>query len=247
MMTNRLAGKRALVTAAAAGIGRASVLALAKEGAHVLATDIDDAGLREIGHMPRIDVARLDVTDRNAILNLTAAQQPFDILVNAAGRVDGGTIMDCSEESWAGAFELNVTAMHRMIKALLPGMIAAGGGSIINVSSVASSIKGVPNRYVYGATKAAIIGLTKAVAVDFVRQKIRCNAVCPGTIETPSLKARIASADDPDEARRAFIARQPMGRFGTPTEVANLILYLASDESEFTSGAVHVIDGAWSA
>ena len=134
-----------------------------------------------------------------------------------------------------------------MIKALLPGMIAGGGGSIINISSVASSIKGVPNRYVYGATKAAIIGLTKAIAVDFVRQKIRCNAVCPGTIETPSLKARIASADDPIEAQRAFIARQPMGRFGTPAEVANLVLYLASDESEFTSGTVHIIDGAWSA
>lgn len=134
-----------------------------------------------------------------------------------------------------------------MIKALLPGMIARGGGSVINISSVASSIKGVPNRYVYGATKAAIIGLTKAIAVDFVRQKIRCNAVCPGTIETPSLKARIASADDPTEAQRAFLARQPMGRFGTPAEVANLILYLASDESEFTSGAVHIIDGAWSA
>jgi 2-keto-3-deoxy-L-fuconate dehydrogenase len=247
MMTNRVAGKRALVTAAAAGIGRASVLALAKEGAHVLAIDIDEAGLREIGRTPHIDIARLDVTDNDAILSLAAAHQPFDILVNAAGRVDNGTIMDCSEEIWAGAFALNVTSMHRMIKALLPGMIARGGGSIINISSVASSIKGVPNRYVYGATKAAIIGLTKAIAVDFVRQKIRCNAVCPGTIETPSLKARIASADDPIEAQRAFIARQPMGRFGTPAEVANLILYLASDESEFTSGAVHIIDGAWSA
>ena len=246
-MTNRVAGKRALVTAAAAGIGRASALALANEGAHVLATDIDEAGLRDIGRTPQIDIARLDVTDNKAISDLVAAHQPFDILVNAAGRVDNGTIMDCSEEIWAGAFALNVTSMHRMIKALLPGMIARGGGSIINISSVASSIKGVPNRYVYGATKAAIIGLTKAVAVDFVRQKIRCNAVCPGTIETPSLKARIASADDPSEARRAFIARQPMGRFGTPAEVANLILYLASDESEFTSGAVHIIDGAWSA
>ena len=246
-MTNRVAGKRALVTAAAAGIGRASVLALAKEGAHVLATDIDEAGLRDIGRAPHIEVVRLDVTDNDAIVSLAAAHQPFDILVNAAGRVDNGTIMDCSEEAWADAFSHNVTSMHRMIKALLPGMIARGGGSVINISSVASSIKGVPNRYVYGATKAAIIGLTKAIAVDFVRQKIRCNAVCPGTIETPSLKARIASADDPTEAQRAFLARQPMGRFGTPAEVANLILYLASDESEFTSGAVHIIDGAWSA
>ena len=246
-MTDRVTGKRALVTAAAAGIGRASALALAKEGAQVLATDIDEAGLREIGRAPHIEVARLDVTDSDAILRLAAAHQPFDILVNAAGRVDNGTVMDCSEEIWAAAFALNVTSMHRMIKALLPGMVARGGGSIINISSVASSIKGVPNRYVYGATKAAIIGLTKAVAVDFVHQKIRCNAVCPGTVETPSLKARIASADDPVEARRAFIARQPMGRFGTPAEVANLILYLASDEFEFTSGAVHIIDGAWSA
>ena len=155
--------------------------------------------------------------------------------------------MDCSDETWTGAIMHNVTSTHRMIKALLPGMITRGGGSIINVSSVASSIKGVPNRYVYGVTKAAIIGLTKAIAVDFVHQNIRCNAVCPGTIETPSLKVRIDSAADPIEARRSFLARQPMGRFGTPMEVANLILYLASDESSFTSGAIDIIDGAWSA
>jgi 2-keto-3-deoxy-L-fuconate dehydrogenase len=246
-MTNRLAGKQALVTAAAAGIGRASVVALANEGADVLATDIHDARFREISDRSFVDVMRLDVTDEDALTSLAAAHQPFDILVHAAGRVDQGTIMDCSEDAWAGAFALNVTSMHRMIKAFLQGMIARGGGSIVNISSVASSVKGVPNRYVYGATKAAIISLTKAVAVDFVGQKIRCNAICPGTIETPSLKARIASADDSTEARRAFIARRPMGRFGTSTEVANLILYLASDEFIFTGGAVHVIDDAWSA
>ena len=243
-MSNRLAGKRALVTAAAAGIGRAIALAFAAEGADVLATDINQAGLATL---TGVRTYRLDVTDPGAITALVAAEPAFDILVNAAGRVDHGTILDCSDEIWGKAFDLNVGAMHRMIKAVLPGMLAQGHGSIVNIGSVASSLKGAPNRYVYGATKGAVIGLTKAVAVDFVARGIRCNVICPGTVDTPSLAGRIASAADPEAARRDFIARQPMGRLGAPEEIANLALYLASDEASFTSGAVHVIDGAWSA
>ena len=246
-MSGRLAGKRALVSAAAAGIGRATALAFAAEGAEVLATDIDERGLSTLSGLGDVRTRRLDVTDAAAITELLAAEPPFDILVNAAGRVDNGTILECSEDIWARAFELNVTSMHRMIAAALPGMLAQGGGSIVNIGSVASSIKGVPNRYAYGATKAAVIGLTKAVAADFVGQGVRCNVICPGTVETPSLSGRIAAAADPAAARRDFIARQPMGRFGTPQEVASLALYLASDEAAFTSGAVHVIDGAWTA
>ena len=246
-MSGRLAGKRALVTAAAAGIGRATALAFAAEGAEVLATDIDERGLSALARAPTLRTKRLDVTDGDAIRELLAGEPPFDVLVNAAGRVDGGTILECSEDVWARAFDLNVSSMHRMIAAILPGMLAHGGGSIVNIGSVASSIKGVPSRYVYGATKAAVIGLTKAIAVDFVARGVRCNVICPGTIDTPSLGGRIAAADDPDAARRDYVARQPMGRFGTPEEVASLALYLASDEAAFTSGAVHVIDGAWAA
>lgn len=244
-MSARLAGKRALVTAAAAGIGRAIASAFAAEGADVLATDIDEAGLSTL--RDRLRTRRLDVTDPAAIRDLFAGEPAFDILVNAAGRVDGGTILECSDAVWDLAFDLNVRSMHRMIAAALPGMLARGGGSIVNIGSVASSVKGVPNRYVYSASKAAVIGLTKSVAVDFVRQGIRCNVICPGTVDTPSLGGRIAAAADPEAARRDFVARQPMGRFGTPEEVAHLALYLASDEAAFTSGAVHVIDGAWSA
>jgi 2-keto-3-deoxy-L-fuconate dehydrogenase len=246
-MSDRLAGKRALVTAAAAGIGRAIALAFAAEGAEVLATDIDEAGLASLSSIPRVRTSRLDVTDAGAIRELVAGGPAFDILVNAAGRVDHGTILDCSDEVWGKAIDLNVGSMHRMIKAVLPGMLAQGRGSIVNIGSVASSLKGAPNRYVYGATKAAVIGLTKAVAVDFVAKGIRCNVICPGTVDTPSLAGRIAAAADPDAARRDFIARQPMGRLGAPEEVASLALYLASDEASFTSGAVHIIDGAWSA
>ena len=244
-MSGRLAGKRALVTAAAAGIGRAIALTFAAEGAEVLATDIDEAGLTALG--PTLRTRVLDVTDPAAVTALFTAEPAFDILVNAAGRVDGGTILDVSDQVWDLAFELNVRSMHRMTAAALPGMLARGAGSIVNIGSVASSLKGVTNRYVYSATKAAVIGMTKAVAMDFVGQGIRCNVICPGTVDTPSLGGRIASAADPEAARRDFVARQPMGRFGTAQEIANLALYLASDEATFTSGAVHVIDGAWSA
>ena len=246
-MSGRLAGKRAVVTAAAAGIGRAIALAFAAEGADVLATDIDDEGLATLGGGGVLRVHALNVTDPDAVRALFAAEPAFDILVNAAGRVDGGTILECSDTVWEAAFDLNVRSMHRMIAAALPGMLAAGRGSIINIGSVASSLKGVTNRYVYSTTKAAVIGLTKAVAVDFVAQGIRCNVICPGTVDTPSLGGRIAASADPEAARRDFIARQPMGRFGTAQEIAHLALYLASDEAAFTSGAVHVIDGAWSA
>lgn len=245
-MSGRLAGNRALVTAAAAGIGRAIALAFAAEGADVLATDIDEAGLATLGGGP-LRTRTLDVTDPAAVRGLFAAEPAFDILVNAAGRVDGGTILECSDAVWEAAFDLNVRSMHRMIAAALPGMLAEGRGSIINIGSVASSLKGVTNRYVYSATKAAVIGLTKAVAVDFVSKGIRCNVICPGTVDTPSLGGRIAASADPEAARRDFVARQPMGRFGTAQEIAHLALYLASDEAAFTSGAVHVIDGAWSA
>ena len=244
-MSGRLAGKRALVTAAAAGIGRAIALTFAAEGAEVLATDIDEAGLTALG--PTLRTRVLDVTDPTAVIALFAAEPAFDILVNAAGRVDGGTILEVSDRVWDLTFDLNVRSMHRMTAAALPGMLARGGGSIVNIGSVASSLKGVTNRYVYSATKAAVIGMTKAVAMDFVGQGIRCNVICPGTVDTPSLGGRIASAADPEAARRDFVARQPMGRFGTAQEIANLALYLASDEATFTSGAVHVIDGAWSA
>ncbi|MFN9848146.1 MAG: SDR family oxidoreductase [Alphaproteobacteria bacterium] len=244
-MSGRLAGKRALVTAAAAGIGRAIALTFAAEGAEVLATDIDEAGLATLG--PTLRTRVLDVTDPTAVVALFAAEPAFDILVNAAGRVDGGTILEVSDKVWDLAFDLNVRSMHRMTAAALPGMLARGSGSIVNIGSVASSLKGVTSRYVYSATKAAVIGMTKAVAMDFVGQGIRCNVICPGTVDTPSLGGRIASAADPEAARRDFVARQPMGRFGTAQEIANLALYLASDEATFTSGAVHVIDGAWSA
>ncbi|WP_397403601.1 SDR family oxidoreductase [Phenylobacterium sp.] len=244
-MSARLAGKLALVTAAAAGIGRAIALTFAAEGAEVLATDIDEAGLAALG--PTLRTRVLDVTDATAVAALFAAEPAFDILVNAAGRVDGGTILEVSDRVWDLAFDLNVRSMHRMTAAALPGMLAKGAGSIVNIGSVASSLKGVTNRYVYSATKAAVIGMTKAVAMDFVGQGIRCNVICPGTVDTPSLGGRIASAADPEAARRDFVARQPMGRFGTAQEIANLALYLASDEATFTSGAVHVIDGAWSA
>ena len=246
-MSGRLTGKRALVTAAAAGIGQAIALTFAAEGADVLATDIDEAGLATLADGQALRTQALNVTDPEAVRALFATEPAFDILVNAAGRVDGGTILECSDAVWDLAFDLNVRSMHRMIAAALPGMLTQGRGSIINIGSVASSLKGVTNRYVYSTTKAAVIGLTKAVAMDFVGQGIRCNVICPGTVDTPSLGGRIASAADPEAARRDFVARQPMGRFGTAQEIANLALYLASDEAAFTSGAVHVIDGAWSA
>jgi 2-keto-3-deoxy-L-fuconate dehydrogenase len=247
-VAGRLAGKTALVTAAGAGIGRATALAFAREGAVVRASDVDAKKLAALEAAdPRIHVRVLDVRDGAAIEALVRTWGPFDVLFNCAGFVHHGTILDCSEGDWDLSFDLNVKSMYRTIRAVLPGMLAKGKGSIVNMSSVASSVKGAPNRCVYGATKAAVIGLTKAVAADFVSKGVRCNAVCPGTVDTPSLEARIAAQGDPEKTRAAFIARQPIGRLGTAEEIAALVVYLASDESSYTTGAIHVIDGGWSA
>ncbi|MBM3479887.1 MAG: SDR family oxidoreductase [Alphaproteobacteria bacterium] len=242
-MGGRLEGKKALITAAAQGIGRASALAFAREGAQVVATDVNEARLRELAGTPGIAIRRLDVTDKAAIEACAAEVGAVDVLFNCAGYVDGGTILECDDKAWDFSNDLNVRAMFWMTRAFLPAMIANGGGSVVNMSSVASSVKGVVNRFVYGTTKAAVIGMTKSVAADFIKQNIRCNAICPGTVQTPSLDDRINSAADPVEARKAFVARQPLGRLGSAEEIAALALYLASDESAYTTGAIHVIDG----
>ncbi|MDS0858695.1 SDR family oxidoreductase [Burkholderia pseudomultivorans] len=252
----RLQGKRALVTAAGQGIGRATALRFASEGAEVLATDINEAALAQLEADAeraggRLTTRRLDVTGKQEVEALAANEPAFDVLFNCAGYVHHGTILDCDEDAWTFSLNLNVTSMYRLIRALLPAMLDAGGASIINMASAASSVKGVPNRFVYGTTKAAVIGLTKAVAADFVQRGIRCNAICPGTIESPSLEQRIAEQArkgqvSVDVVRQAFVARQPLGRVGTAEEVAALALYLASDESAFTTGAIHLIDGGWS-
>ena len=238
----RLAGKTALVTAAAQGIGRATAEAFRREGASVIAADIR---IEPLADAEDLIVRRLDVTDREAIRAIAEEFPQVDVLYNCAGFVHAGTILDCDEDDWAFSNALNVTAQYRMIRAFLPGMIAKGGGSIINMSSIASSIKGVPNRFAYGATKAAVIGLTKAVAADFVGQGVRCNAICPGTVETPSLLQRLRDTGDFDKAYAEFTARQAMGRFGRVEELAALAVYLASDESAFTTGTANVIDGGW--
>ncbi|MGC6373454.1 SDR family oxidoreductase [Pseudomonas sp. K2I15] len=243
-----LTGKRVLITAAAQGIGRASVEAYLAAGAEVIAADINQQALADL---PGAQTVLLDVTDASAIQRLAAEIGPLDVLFNCAGVVHAGNILECPESDWAFALDLNVTAMYRMIRAFLPGMLAAGGGSIINMSSVASSLKGVPNRFAYCASKAAVIGLTKSVAADFVTHRIRCNAICPGTVESPSLQQRIieqASREgrQQDEVYAAFTARQPMGRLGTPQEIAQLALYLGSDASAFTTGTTQIIDGGWS-
>ena len=240
----RLAGKSVLITAAAAGIGRATAMAMAAEGADVLATDIDRDGLATLADAG-LRTQPLDVTDPGAITGLTGTLDRVDVLVNCAGIVPHGTVMDCDDAALESAYTINVRGMVWMIRAVLPKMLAAGRGSIVNIASVASSITGVPNRFAYGLTKAAIIGLSKSVAADYVRAGIRCNAVCPGTVHTPSWEGRVAAAEDPDQARRDFIARQPMGRIGRADEVAALCVYLGSDESAFTTGAIHVIDGGW--
>ncbi|MFM8991389.1 MAG: SDR family oxidoreductase [Alphaproteobacteria bacterium] len=242
-MGGRLQGKKALITAAAQGIGRASALAFAREGAQVVATDVNEARLRELAGTPGIAIRRLDVTDKAAIEACAAEVGAVDVLFNCAGYVAGGTILECDDKAWDFSNDINVRAMFWMTRAFLPAMIANGGGSVVNMSSVASSVKGVVNRFVYGTTKAAVIGMTKSVAADFIKQNIRCNAICPGTVQTPSLDDRINSAADPVEARKAFIARQPLGRLGSAEEIAALALYLASDESAYTTGTIHVIDG----
>lgn len=238
----RLSGKTALVTAAAQGIGKASAELFAREGARVIATDLNEDLLAGV---EGCEGRRLDVLDPDAITALAAELGAIDVLFNCAGYVHSGTILDCDEKAWAFSNDLNVTAQYRAIRAFLPAMLEAGGGSIINMASVASSIKGVPGRFAYGATKAAVIGLTKGVAADFVAQGIRCNAICPGTVDTPSLNQRLADTGDYQAAHKAFTARQPMGRLGKPEELAQLALYLASDESAFTTGQIHIIDGGW--
>jgi 2-keto-3-deoxy-L-fuconate dehydrogenase len=246
----RLKGKTAVITAAAQGIGRASALAFAREGARVIATDVNEARLKDLDGQSGIVTRRLDVLKPAEIAAFAKDVGAVDILFNCAGFVHHGTILDCTEEEWDFAFDLNVRSMYRMTKAMLPAMLATGrGASIINMSSGASSVKAAPNRFVYGTSKAAVIGLTKAVAIDYIRQGIRCNAICPGTIQTPSLDDRIAAqaanAGGSDQARAAFVARQPLGRLGTAEEIAAMALYLAGDESAFTTGGVHIVDGGW--
>jgi 2-keto-3-deoxy-L-fuconate dehydrogenase len=246
MGQGRLAGKTAVVTAAGQGMGRASAIAFAREGATVWATDINRAALDTLaGENPNIHGRELDVLDPAAILAFAAELPQADILFNCAGFVHHGTILDCKEEDWQFSMDLNVRSMYRTCRAFLPGMLRAGHGSIVNMSSIASSVRGVPNRFVYTATKAAVVGLTKAIAVDYIKQGIRCNAICPGTVQSPSLDARIEAQGGTEKIRREFVARQPLGRLGRPEEVASLAVYLASDESSFTTGQIHVIDGGW--
>jgi 2-keto-3-deoxy-L-fuconate dehydrogenase len=247
-MAKRIAGKIAVVTAAGHGIGRATAAMFAREGAKVIATDIDESALSTI---PDVTVRRLDVTDRDEIRRMAADIGTIDVLFNCAGFVHSGTILQSPEEDLDFAFNLNVRSMYHLIRAFLPGMLTRKSGSIINMSSVASSVKGVPDRFAYSLTKAAVIGLTKSVAADFVGQGIRCNAICPGTVQTPSLDKRIHAQSaslgrSEQEVRAAFVARQPMGRLGSADEIAYLATYLASDESSYTTGQVHIIDGGWS-
>jgi 2-keto-3-deoxy-L-fuconate dehydrogenase len=242
-MGDRLRGKRAFVTAGAAGIGRACAIAFAREGASVFATDIDEKGLASLNKEGVPEVARLDVGDTGAVAGIAKRVGNIDILLNAAGFVHHGTVLDCSDEDWDFSFDLNVKSMHRTLRAFLPGMLEAGRGSIVNISSAAGVFKAAPNRYVYGATKAAVAALTRAVAADFITKGIRCNCICPGTIETPSMLNRAAAAGP--QGREMFVSRQPMGRLGTAEEIASLAVYLASDESAFTTGVAHIIDGGW--
>ena len=240
----RLAGKRAVVTAAGQGIGRASALAMAREGATVLATDVNEQALASLA-AEGLETRVLNVRDPASIAAAVAAAGRVDALFNCAGFVAAGTILDCDEDQWAFSMDLNMTAMYRMCRAFLPGMIANGAGSIVNMASVAGTIIAAPNRFVYGATKAGVIGLTKSIAADFIGKGIRANAICPGTVESPSLDQRLRDTGDYAAAKAAFIARQPIGRIGKPEEIAQLVVYLASDESSYTTGVAHVIDGGW--
>ena len=240
----RLTGKRALITAAGQGIGRASALAMAQEGAQVIATDVNADALATLQHA-NIETRLLNVRDPSSIADAVAGAGAVNVLFNCAGFVAAGSILDCDEDQWAFSLDLNMTAMYRMCRAFLPGMLAGGGGSIINMASAVSSIIAAPNRFVYGATKAGVIGISKAIAADFITQGIRCNVICPGTVESPSLEQRLRDTGDYEAAKKAFIARQPIGRIGKAEEIAALLVYLASDESAYTTGTTHLIDGGW--
>lgn len=249
-MSGRLAGKVAFCTASGAGIGRATAVAFAREGARVIASDIDMASLKGLAEEGIAETHILDVTSTQSVEQTAKSVGKVDILFNAAGFVHHGTVLECSDKDWDFSFDLNVKSMHRTTSAFLPGMLEAGGGAIVNIASGAGSVRGIPNRYVYGATKAAVIGLTKAVAADYIRRGVRCNAVCPGTIQSPSLNDRIATQaksidKSEDEVRQDFVDRQPMGRLGTAEEVAAAAVYLASDESAFTTGTITLIDGGF--
>ena len=247
-MTGRLAGKHALITAAGQGIGRATALAMAREGAQVIATDVNPALLETLGGAANVTTRVLDVLDDAAVARICDDAPPLQVLFNCAGYVHNGTILDCTPQDWDASFNLNVRAMYVTIRAALPKMLrccetSGQGASIVNMASIAGSIKGLPNRFVYGASKAAVIGLTKSIAADYVQKGIRCNAIAPGTVDTPSLAARIDAYPDPVEARRMFIARQPMGRLAQPEEIAPLVVFLASDEAAFVTGNVYSCDG----
>ena len=247
MSGNRLKNKRILVTAAGQGIGRAAALAMAAEGAEVFATDINPEGLAQLKSEATgtLEIFELDVRSEASVVAGVALAQP-DVLFNCAGFVHNGTVLEASDEDWDFAFDLNVRSMLRTVRAALPGMLERGSGSIINMSSACSSVIGAPNRFVYGTTKAAVLGLTKSVAIDYITKGIRCNAICPGTVESPSLHDRLHATGDYEAAMKAFIARQPMGRIAKAEEIAALVVYLASDESAFTTGQAHIIDGGWS-
>jgi 2-keto-3-deoxy-L-fuconate dehydrogenase len=250
-MSQRLSGKTAFLTAAGQGIGRATALAFAREGARVIASDVNAEALASLARECACTTLRLDVLDPAAIAAAARAHGAVDVLFNCAGFVHAGSVLECSEGDWAFAFDLNVRSMFRTIQAFLPGMLERGAGSIVNMASAASSIKGVPNRFVYATTKAAVIGLTKSVAADFIGRGIRCNAICPGTVESPSLRDRIdaqaqASGKSAAEVEALFVSRQPMGRLGRAEEIASLAVYLASDESAFTTGTTQLVDGGWS-
>ncbi|MCI1755267.1 MAG: SDR family oxidoreductase [Sphingobium sp.] len=243
----RLKGKRAFISGAGQGIGRETALQFAREGADVHATDINPKSLADLEQADNsIRTSILDVTDAAAVSALLGSQSAFDVVFNCAGYVANGTIQDCDPEDWRRSFQINVDSMYFVCKAVLPAMLENGGGAIINMASVASSVLGAPDRFAYGTSKAAVIGLTKSIAVDYVKDGIRCNAICPGTVQSPSLDERLRATGDYESARAAFIARQPMGRIGDPKEIAELATYLASDGAKFTTGQIHVIDGGWS-
>jgi NAD(P)-dependent dehydrogenase (short-subunit alcohol dehydrogenase family) len=243
-MTQRLKDKNIIVTAAGQGIGKATAIAFSNEGANVFATDINENTLKSLKEeFPKIDVFKLDSSNKNEVENYCSHMNNIDVLFNAVGFVHHGTILDCEEKDWDFSLNINIKSMYLMCKAIIPGMLEQNRGNIINVSSIASSIKGLPSRFVYGTTKAAVVGLTKSIAADFVKQNIRCNAIAPGTIHTPSWEGRVNTSKDPVQAKKNFIARQPMGRLGTPEEVASIAVYLASDDSLFVTGNTFSVDG----